>query len=91
MNQQQKVTPIKNGREPVNAEPHGTVPDWEEMLTLASRWAILGIFFVVGIAALYLGRSILMPIAAAVIIGITLSPVQKYAEEYESRACFRPR
>lgn len=82
MNQQQKLTSIRNGREP-EAEPKiVAVQDWEGALRLASRWAILGIFFVVAIAALYLGRSILMPVSAALVIGITLSPVQKFAEEY---------
>ena len=82
MNQQQKLTSIRDGRQP-EVEPKITaVQDWEEALRLASRWAILGIFFVVAIAALYLGRSILMPVSAALVIGITLSPVQKFAEEY---------
>lgn len=83
MNQQQKLTSIRNGREPAEAEPKAQKrEDLEEMLALASRCAVLGIFFVVGIAALYFGRSILMPVSAAVIIGITLSPIQKFAETY---------
>jgi predicted PurR-regulated permease PerM len=83
MNQQQKLAQIKNAREPIEAEPKAVLAeDWDETLRVASRWAILGIFFVVAIVALYLGRSVLMPVSAAVVIGITLSPIQRYAEEY---------
>jgi predicted PurR-regulated permease PerM len=63
-----------------------TVPDppataevsWEQL----SQIALIGIGFVVAIAALYFARSILMPVLAATIIGITLSPIQKHAEKY---------
>ncbi len=82
MNQQQKLSQLKNAREPVEAEPAAKSDDWEKALTLTSRWAIVGIFFVVAIAALYLARSVLMPVSAALIIGITLSPIQKFAEEH---------
>jgi predicted PurR-regulated permease PerM len=33
--------------------------------------------------ALYLARSIMMPVTAATIIGLTLHPIQKYAESYK--------
>jgi predicted PurR-regulated permease PerM len=81
---QQKLTSIRNGREPADPEPKAAKADedFEEMLTQASRCAVIGIFFVVGIAALYFGRSVLMPVSAALIIGITLSPIQKFAEQY---------
>jgi predicted PurR-regulated permease PerM len=48
----------------------------------ATDVALVGIFAILCIAALYLARSILMPVSAAVIIGITLSPIQKFAEKY---------
>jgi predicted PurR-regulated permease PerM len=58
--------------------PESTQATWEQL----SQFAIIGIGFVVAIAALYFARSIVMPVAAAMIIGITLSPIQKYAEKY---------
>jgi predicted PurR-regulated permease PerM len=83
MNQQQKLTTIRNGREPAEVEPK-TInrEDWDALLRLASRCAIIGIFFVAAIAALHFGRAILMPVSAALIIGITLSPIQKFAEQH---------
>jgi len=51
---------------------------WEQL----SQFALIGIGLVVGIAAFYFARSILMPVLAATIIGITLSPIQKHAEKY---------
>jgi predicted PurR-regulated permease PerM len=58
--------------------PASTALSWEAL----SQFALVGIGFVVAIAALYFARSILMPVMAAVIIGITLSPIQKHAEKY---------
>jgi predicted PurR-regulated permease PerM len=58
--------------------PSSAEVSWEEL----SQFALIGIGFVVAIAAFYFARSILMPVLAATIIGITLSPVQKYAERY---------
>lgn len=50
---------------------------------IVSHAAVVGIGFVAFVAALYLTRSILMPILAALIIGIVLNPVQKFAASYK--------
>ena len=47
-----------------------------------SQFALIGVGFVVAVAAFYFARSILMPVMAATIVGLTLSPIQKYAEQY---------
>jgi predicted PurR-regulated permease PerM len=58
--------------------PSSAEVSWDEL----SQFALIGIGFVVAIAAFYFARSILMPVLAATIIGITLSPIQKHAERY---------
>jgi predicted PurR-regulated permease PerM len=58
--------------------PATTEVSWEQL----SQFALIVIGCVVGIAAFYFARSILMPVLAATIIGITLSPIQKYVEKY---------
>jgi predicted PurR-regulated permease PerM len=58
--------------------PESKKENWQA----ASRAATVVLGFVAFIAALYLARSIIMPVLAALIIGITLHPIQKRAAEY---------
>jgi predicted PurR-regulated permease PerM len=82
MNQQPKLGPLKEGREPVDLKLGGTVlEESEPTWTLLSRFATIGLFMIGAIGALYFARSLLLPIVAATIIGVTLSPIQKYAEQ----------
>jgi predicted PurR-regulated permease PerM len=48
----------------------------------AAPIATTGTFFILFIVALYLARSILMPVAAALMIGIMLSPISERAAQY---------
>lgn len=85
MSQQPKLTPVKDERRtPQRPSRETDVPDDEPPVSWkdATDAAMVGVFVILFIAALYLGRSILMPVSAAVIIGITLSPIQKRAEKY---------
>ncbi|MGD9845270.1 MAG: AI-2E family transporter [Variibacter sp.] len=78
-------TASKNGNRPSakaneNGKPQEFLPaNWRD----ATDGAIIGIFVILAVAALYLSRSVVMPVSAALIVGITLSPVQKYAEKYK--------
>jgi predicted PurR-regulated permease PerM len=91
MNQEKKRShapaPENHGRKPIGASqidltdpdpPDASFASWESM----SRFAILSIGFVVAIVALYLARSILMPVSAALLIGITLRPIQMHLARY---------
>lgn len=55
----------------------------EALWPLLIRVSTVGMFFVVAIAALYFARSIVMPVVAALIVGITLSPIQKRASDFK--------
>lgn len=46
-----------------------------QILETASRAAVVGTFLLAVIAGLYFGRYLMMPLAAAVILGITLGPI----------------
>lgn len=59
------------------------LPNTEKTWRTLSHAATIGLSFVAAIAALYFARSILMPILAALIIGIVLNPVQKFAASYK--------
>jgi predicted PurR-regulated permease PerM len=50
--------------------------------TLAVQFAIVGIFLLALIAALYFARAILMPVFAALVIGLTLAPLERRAERH---------
>jgi predicted PurR-regulated permease PerM len=52
-----------------------------DVWALAAQVAIVGIFVLLLIAALYAGRGLLLPIVVAVVIGETLAPVVKGAAE----------
>lgn len=52
--------------------------DWR----FASEVAIVCIAVVVAVTALFVGRAFFMPVLAAIIVGITLSPVQKWAANF---------
>lgn len=73
-------------RDPIGSQVELSEPDPPEndaeTWVLLSQAAIVIIAVVVTIAALYLARSIMMPVLAALVIGITLRPLQKYAEGY---------
>lgn len=60
----------------------GVPDDIDIPWALLSQIAMIGTGFVVAVLALYLARSIVMPVVAATIIGITLRPIQTYADEY---------
>lgn len=89
MNQQPKVAQIKDrGVAPApvaNGHPNGH-PDLPEHPQLSwaflSELAIIGMGIVTAVAALYFGKSIVMPVFAALIVGITLNPIQKFAAGY---------
>jgi predicted PurR-regulated permease PerM len=49
---------------------------------LASRVSITGLFVIAIIGALYLSRSITMPVIAAVLVGATMRPIQKRGADY---------
>ncbi|MGE0751562.1 MAG: AI-2E family transporter [Variibacter sp.] len=82
----QTSTPTtKNGNRPAaKGDENGSTQEF-----LPANWrdatdgAIIGIFVILAVAALYLSRSVVLPVSAALIVGITLSPVQKYAEKYK--------
>jgi predicted PurR-regulated permease PerM len=61
------------------AQPLGSITDfWNS----AAEIAIIGIFVLVLVAALYVGRELLLPILAAMVIGTTLAPIVKFAARY---------
>jgi predicted PurR-regulated permease PerM len=84
MTQQQKVAQIKNGGRSGSLQitdpnpPENSEANWEAV----TRAAIIGIAVVVITTALMYGRPFFMPVTAAIIIGITLAPVQKWAADY---------
>ena len=85
MNQQQKLTQLKEQRNGASARPPDPVVATEpepDNLAVATRWAIIGMFVITLIGALYVARSILLPVLAALLIGTTMSPLQKYGEQY---------
>jgi len=49
----------------------------------AAQFATVGIFLILLIAALELGRPILVPVTSAVVIGLMLGPLSKRAEKYK--------
>jgi predicted PurR-regulated permease PerM len=63
-------------------DPH-PLSNTEKSWRMLSHAATIGLGFVAAIAALYFTRSILMPVLAALIIGIVLNPVQKFAASYK--------
>jgi predicted PurR-regulated permease PerM len=94
MNQQKKrsyLAPERNGGQARQA-PFGASQvrssdadppeSWSLTWDTATRLALISIAFVVLIFALYVARSILMPVMAALIIGITLRPIQVRLAEY---------
>jgi predicted PurR-regulated permease PerM len=52
-----------------------------DILAAAARPAIVGIFLLLLVAALYLARPILLPILAALIVGMTFAPLVKRAAQ----------
>jgi predicted PurR-regulated permease PerM len=48
----------------------------------AARLATVGIFLLLLGAALYFARPILLPVAAALVVGLTLAPIVKRAQDY---------
>lgn len=82
MNQQPAVAQFKEKGPPGAPQVEVTrpsPPDSDVAWQAFSNVAIIGMAALAAIAALYFGRSIIMPVAAALIIGITLSPLQKLA------------
>jgi predicted PurR-regulated permease PerM len=49
---------------------------------MAASGATIGVFVLGVLAALYVGRSLLMPIAAALIISLTLAPLVRWASQH---------
>ncbi|MCC7348467.1 MAG: AI-2E family transporter [Variibacter sp.] len=95
MNQQRKLADLAGKRRPDAAPRNGgpvraTGPDstqadaepFQLSLELLSQAALVLIGFVVLIVALSLGRSVVMPVLAALIIGITVRPAQTFAARY---------
>jgi predicted PurR-regulated permease PerM len=71
------VTPLPKPR----AQSDAPEPP-QDLWRLAAQVAVIGLFGMAAITALYLSRSLVMPLAAAFIIGITLSPVVKRLTAY---------
>lgn len=65
-----------------------TITDAEPLRDIPAAWRIAALVATIGMGAfsvvggLYLGRSILLPVAAGVIMGITLSPAVKFGTRY---------
>jgi predicted PurR-regulated permease PerM len=79
------VTPLQakprrpeNGSEPRDED----VAPPENLWEAAAHISLIGLFFMASIAALYFARSIVMPVVAALIVGITMSPIVKFLREY---------
>jgi predicted PurR-regulated permease PerM len=79
------VTPLPaKSRRPENGKAVGD----EDVALPANLWeaaadiALIGLFVMASIAALYFARSIVMPVVAAMIVGITLSPIVKHFRRY---------
>jgi predicted PurR-regulated permease PerM len=62
-----------------DAKPLSGIP---AVWRLAALMATLAMGALALIAALYFGRSIILPVAAAIIVGITLSPVVKFGSRF---------
>ncbi|MEA2933634.1 MAG: hypothetical protein QOD74_280 [Variibacter sp.] len=58
-------------------------PEQEQVWEALSHFAIVGMAFIAMVGALYFGRSIIMPVVAGLIIGVTLSPLMKFAASYK--------
>jgi predicted PurR-regulated permease PerM len=81
----QRVTPPERGR----SEPEGlTLTDAEPLRDIPALWRLSALIATLGmgglavIAGLYFGRSILVPVVAGVIVGVTLSPAVKFGTSY---------
>lgn len=51
----------------------------DDVWTSAARLSTVGIFCILAITALYFSRAIVLPVAAAVLVGMTLAPLMKHA------------
>jgi predicted PurR-regulated permease PerM len=64
------------------------VEDMEPQASIGDVWAsaaqlsVVGIFIVLFVACLYLGRPLLLPVLAAVVVGMTLAPIVNLARRY---------
>ena len=56
----------------------------EDIWASATQMATVGIFVILLVTCLYVGRAILLPIVAAVVIGTTLAPLVKAAARYRA-------
>jgi predicted PurR-regulated permease PerM len=83
MNQQPKL-PLRRERDIPRADsaPERVVEDPEISWEAVARFAIIGMGFIAAVGALYFARSIIMPVLAALIVGLTLSPIPKFAARY---------
>ncbi|MGA7489316.1 MAG: AI-2E family transporter [Xanthobacteraceae bacterium] len=63
-------------------EPQAPVEPAEDVWAPAAPVATVGIFVLLLAAALYVGRPILLPVAAALVIGTTLAPIVKAAARH---------
>jgi predicted PurR-regulated permease PerM len=57
------------------------VADADDFRASAAQFAIIGIFIMMLGATLYFARPVLLPIVAAVVIGMTFAPIVKYADK----------
>lgn len=53
-----------------------------DLWMIASQAAVIGIFVIVLVSALYFARPVLLPVTAAFIIGMTLGPLIKWSETW---------
>jgi len=56
----------------------------EDIWASAAQMATVGIFVILLVTCLYVGRAILLPVVAAVVIGTTLAPLVKAAARYRA-------
>jgi predicted PurR-regulated permease PerM len=70
--------------EPGSVTEKSVSPDSDpaDALGLAARWATIGVFVLLFGAALYLAHAVLIPVVAATIVGLTLTPWVRRAEEH---------
>jgi predicted PurR-regulated permease PerM len=77
--QQSKAERVADGVKLTNVQPLPDIPAiWRLGAVVATQ--VMGVLAL--IAALYFGRSILLPVVAGIVVGITLTPVVKLGKRY---------
>ncbi|MFL6797598.1 MAG: AI-2E family transporter [Xanthobacteraceae bacterium] len=66
----------------LNSEKPESVASTDDLWQSASQISTVGIFILLFGACLYVSRPVLLPVSAAVIVGITLAPIVKFAARH---------